>query len=88
MDMPWWTVRGREPDRMERWAAYLLPPLQMGDNYVAVGGDATARLHAIDSEVYEVISSVVTRYRRTRAARERALRHFRLSQVSYRFWYL
>ena len=76
--LPWWTVRGREPTRMERWAAYLLPPLEMGEEYDAVGGEVGANLHVIDATTYDVVSSVVTRYRRARAMQDR-----RRPQVSH-----
>ena len=69
--MPWWTVRGRGPTRMERWAAYLLPPLNMGEDYGAIGGEVQANLRAINADVFDVISTVTTRYRRSAALRER-----------------
>ena len=66
--MPWWTVTGREPTRMERWAAYLLPPLNMGEGYIPVGGRVSASLDVLEGGTYEVVSSVTTRYRAVRAS--------------------
>ena len=69
--MPWWPVEGRHPDRLERWAAYLLPPLAgMGPDFVAVGGDASSNLRVLSRDEFDVIASITTRYRRTRAAQE------------------
>ena len=69
--LPWWTVTGREPNRMERWAAYLLPPLSMGPEFRAIGGEASSRLVVQDDRTFDVISSVTTRYLRVREERRR-----------------
>ena len=63
---------------MERWAAYLLPPLNMGEEYGAVGGEVQANLRVVSGDVYDVISTVTTRYRRSRALRERQRQQVRV----------
>ena len=68
--MPWLAVRDREPNRLERWAAFLLPPLHMGDEFASTGGDLTSRLRVVGPGVFDVIASVVTRYRLRRRQRE------------------
>ena len=64
--MPWWTVEGRRPNRMERWAAHLLPPLNMGPEFGATGGEAGSRLRVNDDASFDVIQEVTTRYRQLR----------------------
>ena len=61
--MPWWFVGGREPNRLERWAAFLLPPLSMGEDFSASGGQVTSSLTVIGPDLYDVVASVRTRYR-------------------------
>ena len=69
--LPWWFVTGREPNRLERWAAFLLPPLSMGEEFAATGGDISSRLRVVGPDTYDVIASVTTRYRLLTARRRR-----------------
>ena len=64
--MPWLTVHGRDPDRLERWATYLLPPNDMGQGYDSVAGDVSSRLRVLDARTFEVEASIVTLYHRLR----------------------
>ena len=84
-EMPWFTVHGREPTRMERWAAFLLPPREMGPELSTVAGDATSRLRVLDAHTFEVISTVVTRYHRLRG--QQARRPDQVSEISISLWF-
>ena len=50
-------------NRLERWAAFLLPPISMGEEFAATGGDVSSRLRVIGPGTYDVIASITTRYR-------------------------
>ena len=73
--LPWWVVSGREPNTMERWAAFLLPPLDMGEQFSTSGGEVDARLIDHGDYSYSVVASVTTRYTLSRREAERASRH-------------
>ena len=73
--LPWWVVSGREPNNMERWAAFLLPPLDMGEQFSTSGGEVNARLVDHGDYSYSVIASVTTEYVLSRREAERSSRH-------------
>ena len=64
--LPWWHLTGRAPNRLERWAAHLLPPPNMGEAFTSSGGEVRSYLRDYGTGVYDVTAYVTTRYRLVR----------------------
>ena len=60
--MPWWPVVDRGPNRLERWASHMLPPVDMGPEFEASTGEAESRIRVVRPYVFDVYRATTTRY--------------------------